>query len=41
VTGAAWYSSRPHAAPNKAKPINEAMKPMEKNWLPPGMSRKK
>lgn len=32
---------QPTNAPNKAKPINEAMKPMEKNWLPPGMSQKK
>lgn len=26
---------------HNAKPIDEAMKPMEKDWLPPGMSRKK
>lgn len=27
--------------PPGAKPIEEAMKPMEKNWLPPGVSQKK
>jgi len=43
VNGAAGDSAgfQPTNAPNKAKPINEAMKPMEKNWLPPGMSQKK
>lgn len=27
--------------PANAKPIEEALKPMEKEWLPPGVSRKK
>lgn len=26
--------------PSNAKPIEEAVKPMDKDWLPPGMSRK-
>ncbi len=26
--------------PSNAKPIEEAMKPMKKDWLPPGMSQK-
>lgn len=31
----------PAGGNHKAKPIAEAMQPMEKEWLPPGMSRKK
>lgn len=31
---------RPTGTKRKAKSINEAMKPMEKDWLPPGMSAK-
>lgn len=30
----------PPVRPPNAKPIEEAMKPMDKNWLPPGVSRK-
>jgi len=30
-------SSDPNAPP-KAKPLEEAMKPMEKGWLPPGIT---
>lgn len=30
----------PPTRPANAKPIEEALKPMDKNWLPPGMSRK-
>jgi len=35
---AATVPSRPRTA--NAKPIKEAVKPMEKDWLPPGMKRK-
>lgn len=31
----------PTGAQDNSKPIDEAMKPMDKEWLPPGMSRKK
>jgi thioredoxin len=33
-------SAPPRPRPPNAKPIEEAMKPMEKDWLPPGMKRK-
>ena len=33
-------ATAPSTRPANAKPIEEAIKPMEKNWLPPGMSRK-
>jgi thioredoxin len=31
----------PSTRPPKAKPLEEAVKPMEKNWLPPGVSPKR
>ncbi|MFM2197093.1 MAG: thioredoxin [Verrucomicrobiota bacterium] len=34
-------SSAPPTRPPNAKPIEEALKPMDKNWLPPGVSQKK
>lgn len=43
IDGLAGDSSelRPAKVQHKASPIDEAMKPMDKEWLPPGMSRKK
>ncbi len=40
VTGGTSVTS-PTQPPQKVTPIDEAMKPMDKEWLPPGMSRKK
>jgi thioredoxin 1 len=34
-------STAPPVRPPNAKPIEDALKPMEKEWLPPGVSRKK
>ncbi len=33
-------ATAPPTRPANAKPIEEALKPMKKEWLPPGMSRK-
>ena len=39
--GDAGTSTAPPTRPPNAKPIEEAVKPMTKDWLPPGMSPKK
>ena len=39
-TSAGMETLRYRHPPAKAKPLEEAMKPMTKDWLPPGMSQK-
>lgn len=39
-TDATGQAPPPSPRPSSAKPLEEAMKPMAKDWLPPGMSEK-